>query len=563
MNIADPGFQRALDACAAEPIHLIGGIQPPGVLLVFHLRTRRLVAASANAAPLFEADGVEALLGTAIEELLDGPTLQAVAAVADPAEPAASRFAGVTNAGPMGALHEVSAHAVDELVHVELEPAQAPRMDSGDGHAAIARLDAAAAEGGLLDAIARQVQAVSGHSRVMVYRFLPDGTGEVEAEALDGPLPSYLGLRYPASDIPPQARALYVHNRVRVIADVAHAPVPVHRDPALDAPLDMRFDVLRAVSPVHLEYLRNMGVAASMSVSLVVDGRLWGMVACHHHEPRPVSARARRALDMLGRHVSMILDARELRARVRREDELRGHRDELERLLHEAADPRAALAAHLDVVLATVPADGAVLCTGGERHASGSLPPADGVHAALKWARDRGRAGIAATHVASDWSTAPGPEAAGLLAVPLGAGHDDWLLLFRREQRRTVRWAGRPDRPFQIDADGGRIGPRTSFAAWEEQVRDTSAPWIARDLELAQRLRLVVERYLPAPPAAPVRGADAEDRLMDVEAREQAERLRRLADLLASARPGRERLRRLRPMLSQLEDALGALAGAD
>src|SRR5690606_1162625 len=147
--------------------------------------------------------------------------------------------------------------------------------------------------------------------------------------------------------------------------------------------------------------------------------------------------------------------------------------------------------------------------------------------------------------------------------VPLGAGHDDWLLLFRREQRRTVRWAGRPDRPFQIDADGGRIGPRTSFAAWEEQVRDTSAPWTARDLGLAQPPRLVAERYLPATPAAPVRGADAEDRLMDVEAREQAERLRRLADLLASARPGRERLRRLRPMLSQLEDALGALAGAD
>lgn len=558
-----PEFQRALDACGAEPIHIIGGIQPPGVLLVFHAYTRQLVAASANAAALFEAPGIDALLGQPVDELLDGTTRQAVEAVLVPREAGASRFVGMTNVGPMGALHEVSAHVSGELVHVELEPALAPLMDSGDGHAAIARIDAAAAGGDVLEAVARQVQAVSGHARVMVYRFLPDGTGEVVAESLAGPLASYLGLRYPSSDIPPQARALYVHNRVRVIAEVQHAPVPVHQHPSLEVPLDMSFDVLRAVSPVHLEYLRNMGVAASMSVSLVVDGRLWGLVACHHHEPRPVSARARRALDMLGRHVSMILDARELRARVRREDAIRERRDALEHLLHGVADPVAALPAQLDAVLAAMPADGAALCLDGTLHTCGSVPQAEGVDAALKWARDRGRAAPGWTHVGHDWSGAPTPEAAGLLALPLGAAHNDWLLLFRREQRQTVRWAGRPDQPFQIDPDGGRIGPRTSFAAWEEQVLGTSAPWTARDIELAQRLRLVIDRHLPAAPAVHSRGRDADDRLMGVEARDQAARLRRLADLLAGSRPGRERLARMRPLLSRLEEELGALAGAE
>jgi len=128
-----------------------------------------------------------------------------------------------------------------------------------------------------------------------------------------------------------------------------------------------------------------------------------------------------------------------------------------------------------------------------------------------------------------------------------------------------VRWAGRPDQPFQIDPDGRRIGPRTSFAAWEEQVRDSSAPWTDRDMELAQRLRVVIDRYLPAAPvapAAPAPGRDAEDRLVGLEAREQAARLRRLADLLAGARMGRERLRRLRTLLSRLEEELGALADA-
>src|SRR5690606_23810472 len=133
-----PEFKRALDACGAEPIHIIGGIQPPGVLLVFHAYTRQLVAASANAAALFEAPGIDALLGQPVDELLDGTTRQAVEAVLVPREAGASRFVGMTNVGPMGALHEVSAHVSGELVHVELEPALAPLMDSGDGHAAIA-----------------------------------------------------------------------------------------------------------------------------------------------------------------------------------------------------------------------------------------------------------------------------------------------------------------------------------------------------------------------------------------------------------------------------------------
>src|SRR5690606_38985680 len=160
----------------------------------------------------------------------------------------------------------------------------------------------------------RQVQRISGYDRVMVYRFLPDYSGEVVAEALAGDLASYDGLRYPASDIPPQARALYLRNRVRVIPDVDAEPQPLMQSPELDGPIDMSFDVLRAVSPVHLQYLRNMGVAASMSISLVVDGRLSGLVACHHGSPRPVDARQRTALERVGRHAAMTLDAHELRS---------------------------------------------------------------------------------------------------------------------------------------------------------------------------------------------------------------------------------------------------------
>src|SRR5690554_3414707 len=552
----DPAFQRALDTCAAEPIHIIGTIQPPGVLLVCQRGSGRIVAASANAAGLFETAGVEEILGQPVDTLLDGSLLQKIQGVVAHGELGFSRLAGVANVGAFGALHHASAHVSGDLVHVELEPADGdPGPDEGEATIALEH----GRRADLLQALADQVQLLCGYSRVMVYRFLHDGAGEVVAEALDGALPSYLGLRYPASDIPPQARALYLRNRVRAIADVGHQPVPVHQHEELPGPLDMSFDVLRTVSPVHLEYLRNMGVAASMSVSLVVDGKLWGLVACHHHAPRPVSARARQALDLLGRHASMILDAGALREVVRREEAMRARRDAVESRLHDAGDPLAALPAALEDALAAVAADGLVLHIDGASLAQGKVPGEDGILEALRWARGRGRSGVSHTARCDDWSAEGSPEACGVLALPLGPGLDDWLLLFRREQRHTVRWAGRPDQLFQVDPAGNRIGPRTSFAAWEEQVQGSCTPWTGRDFGLARRLRLVLERGLSI--AAPVRG-NATDPVAVVEAREQAARLRRLAELLEGASASRGHLERLHGLLSRIEAELGALAGS-
>ena len=559
MNV-DPELQRALDACADEPIHIIGAIQPPGVLVVFRRSDRSIVAASANAVELFELDGIDAILGQPVEMLFDSGPLDAIETVVARDMSGLSQFAGIINVGPMGAMHEVSTHAMGDLVHLELQPAgQAPPLEGG--HMAVSGLDDASVGQDFLPAVARKVQALSGYGRVMVYRFLADNTGEVVAEALAGDMASYANLRFPASDIPPQARALYVRNRLRVIADSHAAPVPVHQLASLGAPLDMSFDVLRAVAPVHLEYLHNMGVAASMSISLVVNGKLWGLVACHHVAPRPIGARQRQALDMVGRHVSMILDARALRARARREDAMRARRDALEALLRAAPLPSAALLEHLHLLQGAVRADGIAVHIGGELRSHGVVPDADGLAAALQWARGKGRRGTASTRACSDWARQDMTGACGLFSMPLGEGIDDWVLLFRAEQRETVRWAGRPDRPFQVDADGGKIGPRTSFEAWEQEVVGTAAPWTERDAELAHHLCLVIERYLIATPAAP-RPADAQmdEPLVSHEAREQAARLRRLAELLSTARTGRARLQRLNALLLQMEEELGALA---
>ncbi|MBJ6984332.1 GAF domain-containing protein [Luteimonas sp. MC1750] len=567
---ADARFEHALAECAREPIHVIGAVQPPGVLLAYHARDLRILAASANAVELFDAGDMAALLHQPIEALLDRASLAAVNAVLARGESGASQFACAANVGPMGALHDISTHAAGGLVHLEIEPSGLGQALEG-GHAMVSGLDAAAGNGDFLPSIARQVQRISGYDRVMVYRFLPDYSGEVVAEALAGGLASYEGLRYPASDIPPQARALYLRNRVRVIADVTAEPQPLMQSPELEGPLDMSFDVLRAVSPVHLQYLRNMGVAASMSISLVVDGRLWGLVACHHGSPRPVNARQRTALEMVGRHASMILDAHELRGSARIDAVRRSHRDALEGRLHRAAGPEAAsalLPEMLDLVLGSVEADGVAVCLDGGWHVHGATPDGEGLAHALAWAGTQGHAGAAATARGADWHPDAQPDACGLFAVRLGQGSGVWLLLFRREQRETLRWAGRPDRPFQMDPDGTHIGPRASFEAWEVDVRALSAAWTGRDFELARRLRMVVERYIPEQPLRGTCGAedgvrsDSDRSMLRWDAREHATRLRRLAELLDGASPERGRLERLRALLTQMEDELGAMADA-
>lgn len=553
----DHDLERALAECAREPIHVIGAVQPPGVLLVADQCDLRVLAASANAVALFDTGDMPALLHQRLDTLLDRSAMEAVKAVLARSDAGLSQFACTTNAGPLGALHDVSTHLSGDLLHLELEPSGAGAPLDG-GHAVVAGLDAAAG-GDFLGGVARQVQLISGYDRVMVYRFLPDYSGEVVAEALSGDLGSYDGLRYPASDIPPQARALYLRNRVRVIADVDAEPQPVLQSPELDGPVDMSFDVLRAVSPVHLQYLRNMGVRASMSISLVVDGRLWGLVACHHGTPRPVGARQRAALEMVGRHASMILDARELRAHARVDAARRGQRDALESELHRARDAAALVPGLLDRVLGAVEADGVAILLDGAWHAHGQVPDANGLAYALAWAGSHGHAGVAATAQGSAWHPDPPRTACGLFATPVGQGSGDWLLLFRREQIQSLRWAGRPDRPFQVDSNGLRIGPRTSFEAWKEEVHGTSTPWNDRDLELVQRLCMVLERYVSGRQSRNGgAGSDAPMRRWD--AREQAARLRRLAELLDGASPGRDRLQRMRTLLSRMEDELGALA---
>ena len=490
--------------CAREPIHLSGAIQPHGCLVSCQASDWTIRHVSANVEGLFGM-APEALVGETLREHVVAEVLGAIADTVGFLDPGATaQRVGTANLGVHGTLCDVSVHVADGLVHIEAEPlpqfGAQPATPTATAQAMVARLGSGEDEGAFLDGVAMQVRALSGYDRVMVYRFRDDDAGEVVAESVADDLEPYLGLRYPASDIPPQARALYLRNRIRVIPDASYVPVPIV--PGLLAggrPMDLGGHALRSVSPVHLEYLRNMDVAASMSISIIAGGRLWGLVACHHREPRLVPPAARAALDLFGMFVSMRVSAREQQQAMAGYERAERLREQLRQRLAGARDFNAALAAELGTLQEALRCDGAALWAGARWYTAGKVPDPREAAGLLAWLhRGDAAAPVLATDAAMDWQANPAFDegaadggVAGVLALCLG-GREDWLLLFRNEQRQDVRWAGEPAKALVPTDDGVRIAPRRSFATWQELVRGRSLPWSDADRRAAERLHMLL-----------------------------------------------------------------------
>ena len=529
---ADPAGDA--EACAREPIHLSGAIQPHGYLVSCVLPEWTVRQVSANVRELLDVEPGE-LLGQGLRDLFGQELLQALAdALGFVEEGAAPQRVASDNIGPFARLCDVSVHVGGGLVHLEIEPQQrapAERAPIVVAQGMIARAAGAAGTAEFHDRVAEQVRMLTGYDRVMVYRFRHDDAGEVIAEALADGLEPYLGLRYPASDIPAQARALYLRNRLRVIPDAGYAPVPIlpGRDES-GQPLDLSQHALRSVAPVHVEYLRNMGVAASMSISIIAGGRLWGLIACHHRTPRLVPPTVRAAADLFGMFVSMRVAADAQDAAAAHDEAAREAREALGLRLAGGRDFAATLAAALPDLAATLRADGAGLWAGRRWQTVGRAPGTQALPALLHWARHRQAAGMSATERGVDWQAPGAPEpAVGVIGLDLGG--EDWLFFFRPEEVEDVRWAGDPRKPTVPTDDGRRIAPRKSFRTWRETVRGRSEPWGPDDQRRAERLRLVLRQHH--------RAGEDERNVTDMEAfrrrhvlREQRARLDQLSTLL-------------------------------
>ena len=479
-----------LDACAREPIRIPGRIQPHGAVLVLHPETLAPIQASANFA---EKVGFDWRQG----ELPDSLMTQLRRWLASD-EPYFLR----TEALLAGGL-QVSGHRTSQGVILDFE--DPPQSQSETLEAIYPRLRTFVDQIGAAPTLAaigrlavREIRALTGFNRVMLYSFDESGDGTVLAEDGDGVLPSYLDLRFPASDIPAQARELYRLNRLRLIPDASYDGVPIvpELSPVDGQPLDLGLSALRSVSPIHLEYMRNMGTAASMSISLLIDGRLWGLISCHNAEPRRLNAQIRTACDFLGQIVSLQIGSRERGERARQRVELQRVEANLLAKLSRTQNYPEGLQANAADWLALVGADGAVLVTADHHLAVGSTPSIPEAVELAKWLHRNKEDEVFATDSLSQvWPQADaffGP-ASGLLAVSISQIHPSYIMWFRQEVVRTVNWGGDPRK----DADApDRLHPRQSFETWKELVRRTSRPWSEVEIESARDFRHAIVNFV-------------------------------------------------------------------
>ena len=502
-NLTPADITLALQRCETEPIHQIGLIQPHGVMIVAGAAPdRSVLQVSANIAEFFETtpqrcigQGLAQLIG---DEPLAEMETQLAQAGSDPGASISQLIYAVVR-GDILELH-ATVHPSQGLLIVELEPIRKAYQsrDVNDLFSPVRKglwqLDAAVDLAGYCQAAADLVRQVVGFARVMVYRFDPNWEGEVIAESRMPEAASYLGNRFPAGDIPPQARALYTRKLIRVVADVAATGVPLipTLNPVTGAPLDLSYSVLRAFSPVHVEYLRNMGVGASLSISILLDGKLWGLIACHHETSVRVPHPTREMLEFVAKMVSMKLASLEAGVRVVQSSRLGGLMTSLVKQVYAGDDLTKSIAVHGQELLDIVEASGALLWIDGHRQTLGQVPEAARIDELLEWLAGHCGADSLVTNALSTLLPAAAvyaDVAAGLLATPLGQPQRSVVIWFREEKPRTVRWAGRPDKAVVHDASGVlRISPRKSFAVWQETWRNRCEHWLPTQVAAAEVL---------------------------------------------------------------------------
>lgn len=504
-NTEAPRNQPEVDLtnCDREPIHLAGAVQPHGALLAFDLSGLSLRHVSQNADQWFKTLPA---IGTTIQELFDEASCTLLRVVAtglrNVVRPIKLRPKEPGFDDPIPA----AAHVYQGTLIVELERPVADR-DSVEKLGELSlplqltkanqRLQQSTDLKNLYQVIADEMRDISGFDRVMLYRFADDNHGEVIGESVVEGIGSFFGLHYPATDIPEQARRLYVLNTVRSIGNVNASPVRILPPCNADAnrPLDLSLSCFRAVSPIHIEYLQNMGVQASMSISIVIDNRLWGLIACHHYQAKPLRLEERAACEIMGLVIGNYLSAREQSEINHERSRRRSHFHNVLDLITQNTGAWKAVDAIWPELQKIVNSNGIAVVSDRTTQLLGSTPSTDVVQSIIQHVESTQEegTGIWSTHCLADsvpdYPSEDESKVCGCLAVPLSAPEAEWLLFFRDEYISEVTWAGNPDKSGIQSDDGVRLSPRKSFEQWKTTVHRQSKRWALVDREMAEELR--------------------------------------------------------------------------
>jgi len=500
-----------LTNCDREPIHIPGAILPHGAMLVLESGTLRVLQAAGDTLALLGRP-IGALLDRPVDTLFSEDQINRLQGLCDEIDLVKPRhlldpLLRVVSDRPLDA----SAHCVDGNLIIEFEASDPGDPFVADPLAAVLLMidgfGGAPSLNALCQMATASVRRVAQYDRVMVYRFMADGSGWVIAESRTPELAPFLDLHYPAADIPQQARALYLKSWLRLITQVDYDPAPLTptRNPRTGKPLDMSFAILRDVSPIHREYLRNMGIDASMSISIIVGGKLWGLIACHNNSPRRLPRHLRAVCELFGSMFSLQLEAREKSEQF----ELRlASRMILQKLMlnlsgvedyaHGLTQQTPNLLDYIhggDIALNGARGGGVAVRVEGKITFLGTTPDRKQIAELTEWLTSymTETEGTFATDRLSEIyppAKAFSDVASGLLVIAVSRDPSDFILWFRPELVETALWAGDPAKPMISGPDGDNLSPRKSFEVWKHTVRSRALPWTPAETDAAFDLRV-------------------------------------------------------------------------
>lgn len=494
-----------LSNCDREQVQYPGAIQGHGAMLIVDEDGYIIRQASENCASLLGRPAGD-LLGKSIEQVFGSRApemleqLHRMSLENGPVHVVRESFAGST----MGV--NIFAHRCDGVLILELEmishqPSEPTAHLYSEVRETIAMLEATTGVQNCFDLAVQRIRRFTGYDRVMAYRFADDGSGHVVAEAKCDTLEPYLGLHYPATDIPAPARRLFGLSWLRHLPDIDYVPAQLvpENNPVTGRPIDMSFAILRSVSVMYTGYLRNMGVRSTMVMPLMKEGQLWGLIsAMHHSGPRHVPYEARMAAEFLAHMLSLLMAAKENAECYAQRLHMTAVTEKLVEAMCRQPDLHACLGAADKPLnlLSQLPAQGAAVVSGGRVSLIGSTPCAEDVLEIASWLSTTNQLVFSTDRLAEMFPPAARYKAvcSGVLSARLSTRGLDFLIWFRPEHVEVVNWAGDPKKPVKISETDGelRLQPRSSFALWKESVLGRSEPWQRSEKEAAGNLRQAI-----------------------------------------------------------------------
>jgi chemotaxis family two-component system sensor kinase Cph1 len=497
--------QSAFDLtnCDREPIHIPGAIQPHGFLFHINHGDYSILQLSRNLESLLKQKAEE-LVNRPLESLLTQESFERIRSAVESdaikkSNPFAINFRGLESKVYDGVLRSYKGALILEL---EDDRGESDNLFSfyQTIRRAVVDLQNSHSISSACATAASQIRKITGFDRVTVYKFDQDWNGNVIGEDRSDSMDSLLGQRFPASDIPAQARALYQLNWIRIISDRSYTPAPLYpqMNPLTEQPLDLSLSVLRSVSPIHLEYMKNMRMAASMSVSIMKDGQLWGLISCHHSQPKYLGYQIRSACEFLAEIFSGQMGTIETREASNQRTHLKGILSGLESILSGVADFASAFK-YNEAILNLTNSSGAVLYHRGKIHSYGECPDEEKISQLLTWLSSQ-KSDI--FHTRSLKTQYPGGEAirelaSGLLSVRISRNPDSYILWIRAEKVKAIDWAGNPSKPVEEVKGELRLHPRKSFELWREIVRGQAESYTESEIEVALEFRnMIISKLL-------------------------------------------------------------------